>query len=482
MPHDTAHGIANPGVGVPEDELILGEAHGLPLRYNKANSLITIGGSGSGKFASMIAPNLLHYTGGSVIVNDPKGESAAVTQRFRRSLGKAFIINPFNVLLRELGLSACFNPMADLDPLSDTFTSDVGALAAAIVLDGPAGHDGFFTKSARNLVGGLIAHLRMQDSTLVDVSDVLHMRKDEFNLVLEHMMESPYAVVHDAAVDMLDTGKGGQDSVRDTLRTARNEFKAFMSADGIRRCLSRSDFKWSDLKREKTTVYIVLPEAESKTFSRFTRLLYASSLKALLRDYDNPLPVYYLMDEIATSIGESELDLVETAVSLGRGYGVRAHLVFQNYGQLKDIFKGRAASVESGAGVMQFFEASDETTFEKMRSRGGKTTLWIETENRQENWGQSGGTSSGGGTNGHSSTNIGWNRGASKGQSEQPIPVDLIDANVAYQLGSMDRGKTEARQILIFRGLTPPVMASRTAYYVQPHFAARADPNPYIKK
>src|SRR5581483_8763427 len=171
-------------------------------------------------------------------------------------------------------------------------------------------------------------------------------------------------------------------SVLDTLQTARTQLGSFLTADGIRECLSGSDFRWSDLKDGNVTVYIVLPEAEAKTFHRFTRLIYASSLKALLRLPARP--VYYVMDELATSLGESQLDMVDTAFNLGRGYGVRVHAFFQNWAQVKSVFRDKAESIESGAGVVQSFQAADEATFRKMQSRAGKTTEWLQEESVSE--------------------------------------------------------------------------------------------------
>jgi type IV secretion system protein VirD4 len=490
MPHGSAHFaelhelaaaslVHPPGVWVPDNELILGEAYGLWLRYGMPNSLLTIGASGGGKFASVIAPNLLHYTGGSAIVLDPKGEAAAVTADFRRGIGKVFIINPFNVLADILGPSHGTDPLQALDPESETFTSDAETLAASIVPDGgDTGRNGdFFRQTARNLIAGLIVHLRLQGDSLVGVSDVLHMPPDEFTIAMQHMRASHFAIVRDAAADMLDSGRGKQESVLDTLRTARSELKTFMNAEGIRRVLSRHDFTWSDLKREKITIYIVLPEAESKAFSRFTRLLLASALKALLRhEQHDPVPVYFVLDELATSVGESELDLIETAVSLGRGYGVRMHLFFQNQAQLNAIFEKRAASLESGAGVTQYFEVADEVTFEKLRSRAGKTTIWTPHTSNQHGSGRSGGESVG---HNNSSASAGWNTSEGTTSSEQATQADLITPELAYQLGSIGGGRSVAQQILFFRGLASPVHSSRSAYFALPYFTQRAAMNPY---
>ena len=62
--------------------------------------------------------DLLSIKDRSIVVIDPKGELAAVTAAYRRTVGDVVMLNPFNVL--GLG-SAGFNPLAMLDPKSPEF-------------------------------------------------------------------------------------------------------------------------------------------------------------------------------------------------------------------------------------------------------------------------------------------------------------------------------------------------------------------------
>jgi len=73
------------------------------LKWDKESSLLLTAPPGSGKFTRFIAPNLLTFPG-SVLVYDPKGEAAAVTARYRRTLGPVYVIDPFSVL-QKLGVA-----------------------------------------------------------------------------------------------------------------------------------------------------------------------------------------------------------------------------------------------------------------------------------------------------------------------------------------------------------------------------------------
>src|SRR5271154_5080123 len=98
--------------------------------YEGERHLLLFGPNGTGKGTRFLIPNLLSIKDRSIIVIDPKGELAAVTADYRRTVGEVVMLNPFNVL--GLG-SAGFNPLATLDPKSANFYDDSAALGEALI-------------------------------------------------------------------------------------------------------------------------------------------------------------------------------------------------------------------------------------------------------------------------------------------------------------------------------------------------------------
>ena len=82
---------------------------GAKIPYAGERHLLLFGPNGTGKGTRFLIPNLLSIKDRSIIVIDPKGELAAVTADYRRTVGDVVMLNPFNVL--GLG-SAGFNPLA----------------------------------------------------------------------------------------------------------------------------------------------------------------------------------------------------------------------------------------------------------------------------------------------------------------------------------------------------------------------------------
>ncbi len=83
--------------------------------YQGERHLLLFGPNGTGKGTRFLIPNLLSIKDRSIVVIDPKGELAAVTADYRRTVGEVVMLNPFNML--GLG-SKGFNPLATSDRAS----------------------------------------------------------------------------------------------------------------------------------------------------------------------------------------------------------------------------------------------------------------------------------------------------------------------------------------------------------------------------
>jgi len=79
------------------------EKFGERQRYSGERNLLLFGPNGSGKGTRFLMPNLLQMRDCSMVVIDPKGELAAVTAPYRRTVGEVVIINPFGVLADRPG-------------------------------------------------------------------------------------------------------------------------------------------------------------------------------------------------------------------------------------------------------------------------------------------------------------------------------------------------------------------------------------------
>ncbi|WP_446812288.1 type IV secretory system conjugative DNA transfer family protein (plasmid) [Methylomonas sp. 2BW1-5-20] len=345
------------------------------LHYAGENHLFTCGKAGSGKGATIIVPALLEF-GGSCIVIDPKGQNTAITARQRARLGhKVFILNPYNVLsdhLNDKGDNvqnlAGFNPLDRIRSESDSFVADVRSLAQALIVDSGKG-DSHWPDTARELVSALIMHVCRTASperrNLGEVRALLAQPLEGFLNTITDMMESDFAPLAQKAAQFSE----GTNEIKSVISAARTQL-AFLDDPAICAALAKSDFSFSDLKREKITVYLVLPFKQLEAQGRWLRLLITSAIEDLTEEpREDDSRVLFILDEFA-QLGR--LPAIERALALVRGYKVQLWPFIQDLPQLQQLYPERWESFLSGAGVQQFFTPNDKTTGEYVSNRCGQ--------------------------------------------------------------------------------------------------------------
>lgn len=425
------------------------------IRYAGENHLITIGKPGSGKGSTVIIPTLLEYEGSCIII-DPKGQNAAITVRQRHQMGhRVFILNPYNVLHEYLEgkgeyvvNGARFNPLDRIDPLSANFVADVRSLAQALIVD--QGGDSHWPDSARELVAAFIMHVCItctgNKRNLGHARILLTQPLEDFIKTIAEMMRSDCVPVAQKAAQF----SAGTNEIKSIISTARTQL-AFLDDPKICDCLSQSDFQFSDLKRQKISVYLVLPFRQMEAQGRWLRLLVTSAIEALT---DDPKTgdgrILFMLDEFA-QLGR--LTSIERALALVRGYGVQLWPFVQDLPQLKSVYPDRWSSFLATAGIQQFFTPNDDMTAEYISKRCGTHLV------RRKSFSE--GTS----TNSASSSSS-----SSTSYSDQWEP--LFHPWELY-------GHENWRQMIFVEGLSPAVWEYRANYFEMNRYAGKADPDPF---
>jgi type IV secretion system protein VirD4 len=479
-----------PVIGSDElDAIALGRLvdpdHGITerIRYGGDRHVLVFGPNGKGKGTRILMPNLLQMAGNkSVVVVDPKGELSAVTAPFRRSLGKVVIINPFGVLVDIPGyadLKSCgFNPLARLDPDAPSFNADAAQLADAMIVIEPK--DPHWSASARALVAAIIMYVAIEarrtgrnGPTMARVRELLCQASSEGDprhglppigvpaLALE-MMKSAIAGLRNKASQFTDWNK----EIQSVASVAKIQTEPF-DDDAIADDLAKDGFDFRQLKREPTTVYLILPPDKLERHSKWLRLVLTSAIQAVLRVRlpDEP-GVLFMIDEFY-SLGT--LEIISTVWSLVRGYGIQIMPVLQDLPQLKKLYPDMWRTFSGMAGAVMNFAPNDMMTAEELSRRAGETTREITTYSSSTNEGGSAGTTNGPGglsSNGGSS----WNR--SKSSNTSPTKTTLITPHKLI-------GLPPGFGVLTLDGLSDIVPVYAPPYYDIRHCWLRARDNPY---
>lgn len=344
---------------------------GRVIRYSGDAHLITVAPTGSGKGRDVLVGALLDYEG-SCIVIDPKGQLAAITRAHRERLGKVIVLNPLrNELPFDLGPSANYNPMAHLDPSSDSFGPDCEAIADSIVVrDETNSH---FSDSAQILITGLMMHLAAhrptEDRNLFALAQIIA-DDDALHAVVAQALRKDQEGFISGKLARFAKVTGEDRELRSIISTAITQC-GFINNKAIGRSLSSSDFSFRDLKGELTTVYLVLPAKFIEPCGKWFRLVLASAIAELWSEERGKYAILAIMDEFA-QLGR--LAVIADAMGMARGFGLQLWPILQDLTQLKEHYGDRWESFLGGAAVRQFFAPREHFTAEYVSKMCGVKT------------------------------------------------------------------------------------------------------------
>jgi len=372
-----------------EDGLLIGRdiGTGKLMRYDGPAHLLTLAPTRAGKGVGTVIPNLLTVPR-SVLVIDPKGENARIAGEARKRFGAVHILDPFGVT----GLPAsAYNPLGQLSPESLDLGEDAASLAEALVMDPPGQQsDAHWNEEAKALLSGLImfavAHEDQDRKTLATVREYLTLPPEKFCALLELMQDSTAAggLIARAANRFL--GKSDREAA--SVMSSAQRHTHFLDSPRIVAATARSDFQFSALRHDLTSIFLVLPPNRLDAYSRWLRLLVAQALQDIARDAEAAQagsarlkqPALFLLDEFA-ALGR--LEAVERAMGLMAGYGLQLWPILQDMSQLRDLYGARANTFVANAGVLQCFGVNDFETAKWLSQSMGKETIGYQTESHR---------------------------------------------------------------------------------------------------
>ena len=450
----TSHGSAHWGTGddlAQAHGLILGRRRNHLLRFEGEGHVLTVAPTRSGKGVSCVIPNLLDHPG-SILVTDPKGENFAVTARWRQKIGQqVHAFDPFMVASGD----ATYNPLELIDPESPEAVDEARMLADMIVLpEGQGGEQLFWNEEARAVLTGLILHVAANAPpelrTLSHVRTLLTLPPESFAELLKDMRESPAVsgLVSRSAARILQKAERERSGVISTAQSHTH----FLDSARMARVLGQSTVDLSILKREPTSVYLILPSDRLEAYARWLRIMIACSLLAIARSRGQPKErVLFLLDEFA-HLGK--MHPVQRDIGLAGGFGVTFWLIVQDLSQLRSTYGDTWPTFLANADVLQAFGTNDWDTAEYLSKMTGDATIFVRTQNQS--------------------------RGLSRGkqsQRQEGTALSVSERNRRLLLPDEVRRLGRDTELLFVKGGSP-LLTFRTNYREDAEFLGRSDPNP----
>jgi type IV secretion system protein VirD4 len=370
------------------------------VRLTTACHISAFAPPGTGKSTGLAIPHLLTCRDAMIVI-DFKGELYSATAKIRRKWGPVALIDPFHLVL----------PNGDTFNVLDTLSSDhtdlvdrCRALAEAIVVRTGQEKDPHWNDSAAMMISAMIL-----------VTCLFGEEKDR-NLQSVRLLLSDPAKMEAAikllcasdACDGIASRIGHQllhlrDKELASVMTTVGRHMRFLDTPTIAANTRNSTFKPRDILNKNGTVYLCIPPDSTRSLAGLLRLWIDTLVTEVIRcGLREERKVYFLLDEAAVL---GAMDSIESALNIGRGYGLRLIFLYQSLGQLKRAWpEGQDQTLLSNT-TQIFFGVNDPQTAEYVSNRLGDQTLIL----------RSGGTS--GGSSTQSSSQAGGGGSASYGNS-----------------------------------------------------------------
>ncbi len=326
-----------------------------PILFPGEGHLITIAPTGAGKGVGCIIPSLLRYEG-SVIVIDPKGENAAVTQRRRAQLGQpVHVLDPMDVVS---GSTARLNPMDLLDPTSDSFVDDVAMLAEILTarMAEYETRNAYWVGRAREMLIGLIAHVAVDEPAgKRNLARVRELAADMAAAPAEfakRLKGSDHSMARHVSASLRLVAPETLGGILSFVQEAID----FLRGPRVSAAVSNSTIDLASITAgAPQSIYVVIPPHMLEAQSSLLRLWIGVLLAAVMRRKRRPeKSTLFILDE-AAQLGP--LPQLRQAITLLRGYGLQTWSFWQDVSQLKYLYPADWATMVNNCRVVQMFGA-----------------------------------------------------------------------------------------------------------------------------
>jgi type IV secretion system protein VirD4 len=344
-----------------------GSRAALFFRYD--SNALSVAPAGSGKGIYTVVPSIMSI-GHSKVVPDFKGELVCMCKAALQKRGETVrVLNPGNLWSEIIEKSDAFSP---LDIAANDLTrpgglrdvmDDLREMCAQILSEpgDKESDDTFFREGGRRLITDAILFevmVDLHDATLssvallienrtrlgdmarwivgVDIQDKPHpdgpfpIEQTEWAQVHDSRDVAAFAALVRARAQNLITLMSGTESrTFDSFITGAQQALAPFAFGRLAPTRGRSTFSMNDLKEGKkpTTLFIVADASRMEAYKAFIGLMQWCCTTAVKRHSNKERPVYFILDE-ATNY---KVNGLENLLTWGRSYGLRLHLIFQDF-------------------------------------------------------------------------------------------------------------------------------------------------------
>tara|TARA_R110000868_G_scaffold138329_1_gene352293 strand:- start:15262 stop:16719 length:1458 start_codon:yes stop_codon:yes gene_type:complete len=361
--------------------IVLGLYKGQKLILDEPLSVLVLAPPGTGKTSAIAIPTALSSKH-SLVIHDPKGEQYEITAKVRKKFSNIIYFNPtdkesdtFNVFDKKL------LPADKLD-----WQGYVTNISHILIKEDKNGKN-YFTKAARNAFSFFALWLlwkhgetsipEVRDQLLIseDIADTIenmlsnlnegNPSNDDENLMINGLIKDAKATLVPAESD--DQWNGVMGTLTDALQV-------FSDPRIAKATTGKSNIDANQLKKEITTIYLVVPDKDKDRISPIMAMLFETVATQLISEppFKNQIPITFIMDEF---IRLGYMKIIKDLPAISRSYKLNTIFIAQSYNQIAEIYgRDSIGTFNSNCAYKVIFQQNDPETAESIAKTIGTHT------------------------------------------------------------------------------------------------------------
>lgn len=422
-----------------KEGFILSSKHYLntDLRKVKLNkNILVFGGSGTGKSACYIKPNILQCLG-SYVITDPKGELYRETSGFLKANG--YKIKTLNLV--ETEFSDKYNPLAHIRD-----HTDVDVIAHTIVEGGGEGKssDPFWDNTAKMLLKACIYYvisvLPEEEQNLSSCLNIVRAGGAD-DSIMDKLFVNELTPEHPGRKEY-EGIRLGVDKTKQSIAISLVSKLSHFDSPNMKSITTANDISFEELGNQKTAIFVITP-ADHSTYDYILTIFFSQLLQTLYSQANKNggtlnNQVYLLLDEFA-NIGQ--IPDFNKKLSTTRSLGISVSIVVQSLDQIEGLYKDTYENIIGNCDTQLFLGSQSLKTCEYFSKSLGQKTIKYSTKSTSKSKGS-----------GESNP--------SESISEQKQGRDLMTVDELKRMGFDE-------EVLLVRGLNP--IKAKKAWYFKYH-------------
>ncbi len=357
-----------------KDGFILSRKHylGTDLRKVKINkNILVIGGSGTGKSACYIKPNILQRLG-SYVITDPKGELYRETSQYLKNNG--YKIRTLNLVNPDY--SDRYNPLAHIRD-----HADVDIIAHTIVMGGKAEtntSDPFWDNTAKMLLKACIYYvisvLPEEEQNLSSCLNIVRQGGAD-EKIFDRLFIDELKPEHPGRKEY-EGIRVGADKTKQSIAISLVSKLSDFDTPSMQKVTTTNNIDFEDISNQKTALYVITP-AERSTYDYILTIFFSQMIQIMYSQADRNggtlrNQVYFLMDEFA-NIGQ--IPDFHKKLSTTRSLGISMSIVVQSLDQIESLYKDTYENIIGNCDTHLFLGSQSIKTCEYFSKSLGQKTI-----------------------------------------------------------------------------------------------------------